>query len=356
MRGVIVVCLFALGATAGAASEPNWVAWAEAARKHHPLAGSIYLTVPPPPSAPRDWPVIGWSGSVHQDFDAGRRFFRPLPPDGRGPVLPQRILLLGEVHDNPMHHQVRGWLIENSAKAILEWRPAIVFEQIRADQQPALEQFKAVAEGGGGSAAADDLFRLLEWDKTGWPPAQIYKPLFEAVIAGKVPIFAGDPPRGQVRAVARGGLSLVPPEERARLRLDTPMPAMLLDALRQELVRSHCGVLPAEAVEGMATAQRYRDAHLADALLGAAERHRTAILIAGNGHVRSDRGVPWHVRQRLPGAEVMAVLLVEVEEGKTEPAAYVPRDPEGKPAADMLIFTPKHLRPDPCEQMRGGKR
>ena len=51
----------------------------------------------------------------------------------------------------------------------------------------------------------------------------------------------------------------------------------------------------------MAAAQRYRDAHMADCPHRGSARHGSAILIAGNGHVRADRGVPWHIRQRAPG-------------------------------------------------------
>jgi uncharacterized iron-regulated protein len=130
------------------------------------------------------------------------------------------------------------------------------------------------------------------------------------------------------------------------------LPAPLADALRRELEEGHCGALPPQALGGMAAAQRYRDAHMADALLGAAQRHGSAILIAGNGHVRADRGVPWHLRQRAPGAQVTAVLLLEVEEGRTDPADYLPRDSDGRPAADFIIFTPRAERPDPCESLR----
>ena len=113
---------------------------------------------------------------------------------------------------------------------------------------------------------------------------------------------------------------------------------------------SDCGALPPQAISGMATAQRYRDAYLADALIGAAAGRGSAILIAGNGHVRSDRGVPWHIRGRAPATPVASVLLIEVQEGKTDPAEYVPRDPQGRPAADLVIFTPRAERADPCER------
>lgn len=328
MRWVTVVCLLCLGIAAGAASEPDWRAWAEEVRKQHPLAGRAYN--------PRRDALIDLPSRKESGF---------LLPLGKS----SGFVLLGEVHDNPAHHRLRAWLIERAAAARHEWRPAIVFEQIRADQQPALDQFKALAD-----RKADDLFRLLEWEKSGWPPASIYKPLFEAVVAARLPIVAGSAPRERVRGLARG--TPLSADERDRLRLDRAMPQPLLDALRNELRDSHCGLIPEAALGGMAAAQRYRDAHLADAVLSAEQRHGSAILIAGNGHVRSDRGVPWHIRQRKPDARVMSVVLAEVEEGKTEPAAYLPRDPEGKPAADLLIFTPRAERDDPCEKMRKGKR
>jgi uncharacterized iron-regulated protein len=93
---------------------------------------------------------------------------------------------------------------------------------------------------------------------------------------------------------------------------------------------------------------------MADMLLKASEKHGSAILIAGNGHVRNDRGVPWYIRQRAPDRKVVSVMLVEVEDGRNYAEAYVPRDPDGKPAADYIIFTPRAEREDPCVKMRSG--
>ena len=45
-------------------------------------------------------------------------------------------------------------------------------------------------------------------------------------------------------------------------------------------------------------------------------------------------------------------MLAEVEDGRTEPLDYVPRDPDGRPAVDVVIFTPRAERSDPCEAMR----
>jgi uncharacterized iron-regulated protein len=325
MMRALALCLALLGSAAANAGEPDWQAswrsWAEAAHKEHVLAGRVYDVAAAKLSAPQDGPVL---------------------------LLLEGIVLLGEVHDNAAHHRLRSWLIAEALRARPDRRPAVVFEQIRSDQRPALDQFKALDEQCCRLATAIDLLRLLKWDTSGWPPAEAYRPLFDAVIAGRLPIYPGDAPRDLVRAMARGGAEALGPEERIKLRLDVPLPQPLAEALEAELADSHCGGLPAQAVAGMTLAQRFRDAHLADALIGAAARHGSAILIAGNGHARSDRGVPWYIRLRTPGTRVMSVLFLEVEKGKTDPLAYIPRDPDGQAAADTIIFTPRADRDDPC--------
>lgn len=320
-------CAVALGAPATSADELTWSAWAAVVEKQHVLAGSIY--------EPR-------SGNLTH--------FR----DQKGGLgFPTGIVLLGEVHDNPDHHRVRAWIVERSVAAVAGRRPTgVVFEHIRTDQQAALHQFKALRETSGHSATSGDLFRLLEWDKSGWPPQEMFAPLFEAVIRAELTIYPASPPREQVRAVVRGEPSALSDEERARLKLDQPLPQPLAGALAAELREGHCGAVPEAAVGAMSLAQRYRDAAFADALLAAADQHGSVILIAGNGHVRTDRGVPWYVRQRAPDRKVVSIFLVEVESDTIDPAAYVPRDPDGRPAADLVIFTPRAERSDPCVRLK----
>lgn len=354
VRQVLLLCVWLFAAAAAAAGEERWGAWAEAAAKQHPLAGTFYW--------PRRGPLwvyghaesIGYEGKFRRDDDSAGRLYRSTSPDSRGPILLPlaKIFLLGEVHDNPMHHKIRAWLIEN--RPVRSSWGAVVFEQIRTDQGEALERLKPRLDAG--TATAGELFQALDWDKSGWPPSAIYQPLFQAVLSANLPIYPGEPARDRVRALARGGTSTIDADERARLRLDDPLPAALVESLSQELAASHCGALPPQAIPGLAAAQRYRDAHLADALLKTQERHGSAILVAGNGHVRSDRGVPWYIRQRKPDARVMSVMLLEVEEGKTDPAAYLPRDPEGNPAADLVIFTLPAEREDPCRSLLEKKR
>ena len=262
------------------------------------------------------------------------------------------IVLLGEVHDNPMHHALRGSAIGKLVRSGPRRAPAVVFEQIRLDQQPVLEQFKEIDAKAGRLATTGDLFRLLEWAKGGWPVARIYQPLFTSVVQQRLPIIAGDPPRETIRAVAMEGEGPVAGADRERMKLSVAWDVKLQDSLLKELEGSHCGLLPRSAFTNMAVAQRYRDAHLADAVLQATATHGAAVLIAGNGHVRSDRGVPWYLRERVARSKVVAVMLIEVEEGKTEPASYVERGPDGGAVADYIVFTPRAERTDPCIEMK----
>ena len=158
--------------------------------------------------------------------------------------------------------------------------------------------------------------------------------------------------RADVRDVARRGLHALPADTVARLGLDVPLPDPMAAALLDELEASHCGLMPRSAFANMATAQRYRDTHMAASLDAAASRHGAAILFAGNGHVRTDRGVPWDLTRMAPKRKVVVVAFLEVEDGKSDPGGYVLRDPAGAPAADYVVLTPRAERPDPCEAMR----
>lgn len=271
------------------------------------------------------------------------------------------VTVLGEVHDNPIHHRWRAWLIEAARKGadrpadcnprgIAAGGGAAVFEHIRADKQPALDSFAGDSANQGSRVTA--LLSLLGWDTSGWPEQALFVPLFAAVLDLGLPIYAGDPSREMIRAVAKNGLDALPQDERRRLALDGELPDGQMEALLEQLEESHCGLMPKTAFGNLALAQRYRDATLADATLRAAAAHGSAVLLTGNGHARTDRGAPWYLRQRAPDMRVVAVALLEVEDGKTDPMEYLPRDPAGRPAVDYVLFTTPTERPDPCEEMR----
>lgn len=312
---VLVVNMLGDAAANGSAV---WKHWQSALHRDHPLAGRI------------------WS-SRNGDF---------LSPDHLVSTLAKaRFVLLGETHDNPDHHRLQAWLIARLVEA--GKRPAVVMEMIREDQSAILQSYLAKPK-----RQAAGLGEALEWEKTGWPDWRLYQPIAEAALAAGLNIVAGDASRERIRRISRDGLASLGQRVRAGLALDTEFAAPLANALLDELYDSHCRMMPREAMAALAGVQRFRDAVLAASLLRAdAMESAGAILIAGNGHVRNDRGVPWYLARRAPEAKVMTVMLIEVDDKRHDPADLVPAGPDGRPATDFVWFTPRTEREDPCETL-----
>jgi uncharacterized iron-regulated protein len=317
-----IVCLALLlaGIPAAMAASPTAEAlqrftWTVPLLRDHPLAGRIW--------SPRAKDFIDHAALVEA-------------------VAGAPLVLLGEMHDNADHHRFRAVLLPLSK--------VLVFEQIREDQRDALANFEEFGRRARRLATADDLMRFLDWKNSSWSLS--YGPLLQAAVRSRLPILPGDVSRDAIRTVARTGEQAVAPEERQRLGLDAALSPDAQDALLTELEASHCGVMPKSAFGNMAFAQRYRDAHLARALADAAVAHGRAMLLAGNGHVRKDRGVPWHLERMAPGKAVVVVMLIEVEDGKSEPSAYPDAVSGDRALADFVVFTPRAQREDPCARMR----
>jgi hypothetical protein len=166
-------------------------------------------------------------------------------------------------------------------------------------------------------------------------------------------IYPGNPSRGITQQVTDNGLRALSDAERIRLGVAAPLPNSLTTALANEIKASHCNLIADTEVGNWTQVQRLRDAVLADSIIKAGDKSGgSAVLIAGSGHVRKDRAVPYYLRARSSATKVLSILLSEVESGVDNPPDAVPRDPEGRPAVDYVWFTARTDRPDPCEEMR----
>jgi uncharacterized iron-regulated protein len=240
------------------------------------------------------------------------------------------VVLLGELHDNPHHHARRAALI-----AALGGPAAVVAEHLPRDAAPAL-----VA-----GLAGDALRRALEasgFDAKGWR-WPLHEPLFAAIARAGMPLRGGNLERDTARRLAREGAGALP-ADLAPWIAAAPWPGAARAALEHDLLQGHCGHLSASRMPGMVAAQQGRDAAMAQALTEAltqaqASGRRPVILLAGNGHVRHDYGVPALLRQRLPRAQILAV-------GFNEPA---PAAAPGHALYDIVWTTPAAVRDDPCK-------
>ena len=246
---------------------------------------------------------------------------RELAPDALlAELRASDFVLLGERHDNPLHHRRRGELI-----AALGPAAVVVAEHLPRGRQvaPGPDVLQRLQAAG---------FEPKAWQ---WPQHQ---GLFDALLGAGVPLQGGNAPRDEVRKVAREGEGALPADLRALLD-----PAPLADAARRalddDLVAGHCGQLPEARVPAMRAAQRMRDASMLQAMLDA--RGRPTVLVAGNGHVRIDHGVPQLLRAARPAARWIAVGFVEGDAVAAGPQPYT-----------HLWVTPALARADPCAGFR----
>lgn len=289
------------------------------------------------------------------------------------------LVLLGEVHDNPDHHRLRAILVSQLSLARVKREPsaapsAAVFEHATTERQPQLDRLTARVTSSTRenteslNAHAEDFFKASNWTLRGWPEANLFAPLVRAVLGARMPLFAGDVPRQRIMSVARGSSTpqseALSEAEIARLKLDRSLGPENNNASLTEIAAAHCGVMPESMLGPMAYAQRVRDATLADVMLKAAQQHGSAVLFAGNGHVRTDRGVPWYLRARSKH-RVLSVMFQERAPGANAGPRQKPGPKAGEKeglastaqrdatsAADYMVWTAPRERPDPCEKLR----
>src|SRR5438034_1915781 len=253
----------------------------------------------------------------------------------------ERYRLLGEVHDNPQHHVIRARLI--AALAAKGLRPAIVFEQFDLDHDAAL----VAAQRAG--ADAEQIAEAGAFDRKGWQ-WPMHKPMIEAALDLKLPVRAANVPRAILRADPQSGSSKdTGGIWYARFHAAHWSEAQAA-ALRADIVEGHCGKLPEAVVPRIVLAQRIRDAAMAQALVNDATADG-AILIAGNGHVRADLGVPVYLHAPgLPDAAAQSISLALIEVApEDERSDDFPRATAGSHLGfDYMWFTRPAPREDPC--------
>lgn len=239
------------------------------------------------------------------------------------PVPSKPLLLLGEVHDNALQHAERLRVFQ--ALLATGARPVLALEQLDREHQGAID---ALLAGAARPSAAQLIAAAAPAGAGGWN-GDFYRPFIEAALQAGLPIVAANVSREEARRVMREGL--------AAHGFDPAVPADVQAVLAQDIVASHCGLIDEATAGRMALAQVARDQFMARVL----QQHaaRGVVLLAGNGHVRTDVGAPrW-----LPAeARRQSQAIGWLEQGQEADA----------PRYDSVRFTPAASRPDPCEGMR----
>ncbi|RKT59242.1 putative iron-regulated protein [Azonexus fungiphilus] len=244
-------------------------------------------------------------------------------------VLLQRLaghdlILLGELHDNPHHHAARAWLLEKLAAT----RPAIVAEHLEHGRQAS----------GNGPLLADLESAGFDAGNWRWP---VHQALFEAARRTGGTLHGGNIPRQLARDIVKRGADALPADVAAAIA-DAPLDANARQTLERDLLDSHCGQLPATLIPGLSLAQRARDAAMSLAIGTALNSGHPVILLAGNGHVRRDYGIPVLLERQQPGRRRVAIGFLESDTANAAQAAALAS------RFDYLWITEPAERRDPC--------
>ena len=243
------------------------------------------------------------------------------------------LVLLGEVHDNAQQHQLRLAALQRAFAS--GWRPAIAMEQFDREHQADIDRARR--------ERPEDAQHLIDVAapsrnraEGGWNWA-FYRPFVELALRYDVPLIAANLSSAETSRIVRGGYSAVFSEaEIAALGLDIPVAPEVQAAQEREIDVGHCHALPRALWPRMAQAQYARDAVMAAVLRRSAEG-AGVVLLAGNGHVRRDIGVP-----RWLGAatkRVFAVGYLEITDDSTPVGAF-----------DAVVRTAVAERADPCAE------
>jgi len=249
------------------------------------------------------------------------------------------VVMLGEVHDNAEQHQLRLEVLRRAFAA--GWRPAIAMEQFDREHQADIDRARREKP-----TDVQHLIDLAAPSNTraggGWNWA-FYRPFVALALEYDVPLIAANLSNSDTTKIVRGGYSAVfDGASIAMLGLDQPIAADLQAAQEREIDAGHCHALPQAMWPQMARAQFARDAVMAAVL----RQHAGGgvVLLAGNGHVRRDIGVP----RRVGDAWQERVFTV----------AYLERGNESTLASafDAVVQTAAAPRPDPCVDFEKRKR
>jgi len=231
------------------------------------------------------------------------------------------VVLLGELHDSPLHHQARAQLIQSLHCP----NCAIVSEHLPAEHQV---KFNGSLLGSLQSAGFD----AKGW---GWP---LHEPLFKAIQIKNRMLIGGNISNTLSSDIFKRGEEAIPFPLLQEYRL-SPLSNDSGVKLDQDLKDGHCGQLPDKYVPSMRLIQRIKDASFARLL----KDHVPSIFIAGNGHVRKDYGVPQILAATAPHLKILSVGFIEQEDWTPESQAVLAE------RYDVVWVSQNTQRSDPCK-------
>ena len=219
------------------------------------------------------------------------------------PVSPQELIqqlansprvIVGEKHDNQYHHQIEQWLVQEMQKK----RPqgAVLLEMITPSQQASVNNVKQQMQGNP-YIRDEKLQSAIKWQK-GWPWEQ-YGQLVKFLLSTPYPLLTANLDKTEITTAYQNPPTLT--------GAHSTLP-IVQELISKTIESSHGGELTAEQVTKMTVIQQLRDRRMAESLLAAPT---PAMLFAGGYHATRAIGVPLHVQDLAPEADIKVLIISE---------------------------------------------
>jgi uncharacterized iron-regulated protein len=238
------------------------------------------------------------------------------------------IIYLGETHDSAEDHQNQLKIIQELHKR--NPKIAIAMEMFQRPYQNVLNQYLV------GQITETELVKKSEYEKRWGFPWELYAPILRFAKENKLSILALNTPSEITRKVSRQGLETLTASERqwippfSEIRTDNQdYRQMVLAAFEQHRATGHGN---STDIEKFFLAQVLWDETMAESIAKfiQANPDYQVVVLAGQGHIIYNYGIPSRVKRRLQGKKInqRSVLLSPPED------VIVPKD---KQIADFIL-------------------
>lgn len=210
-----------------------------------------------------------------------------------------QLVFVGERHGTPEHVQLAACILSEKAGSR---PPVLALEHVPASAQRALDDWRR------DSAFDADLFAdAVEWESSGWPSFEIYRPLIEIAGSARAHVLGTDQPQPGAGGPSVDALIEVAPPY--GLQSDD-----IVEAWIPDMIAGHCNLVGEETAARMALAQMERDRIMAGRLIAGRGRGVSALYFGGKGHVRRDRAIPYLMdRTDRPPTMLVIAAFTQVE-------------------------------------------
>lgn len=210
----------------------------------------------------------------------------------------QDYILIGEEHDQRIHHQIELFLF-NQLSQITKVN-LLALEMLNVEQQLFIDEIQANQHL---SLSDYELQKAIQWKNWDW---SMYGDLIVAGLGSQAHLIATNLTDIEVSTLLKGAEPL-----KGTISVSDRVKQSIAN-----LLTSHHNPYP---IENMVAVQQFRDRRMAEKLVKNAAS--MGVLIAGNHHVNKEIGVPLHISEYDKTKKVTVLMLKTEREGVTSSQA-----------------------------------